>query len=89
MYLHLGQNVMISSHMIIGIFDLDNTSWSYKTRQFLEHVERNQGVITVGNDIPKSFVLCQEKDCSPVVYLVQLNTATLLRRIENEENLEF
>ena len=36
MYLHLGQNVMVRDGDILGIFDLDNTSWSFRTRRFLD-----------------------------------------------------
>ena len=36
MYLHLGQSVVIPDRDILGIFDLDNASWAYKTRELLE-----------------------------------------------------
>ena len=39
MYLHLGQNVMLEKKRIIGIFDLDNTSYSKITRTFLAEAE--------------------------------------------------
>ena len=32
MYLHLGQSVVIPQGEILGIFDLDNASWAYRTR---------------------------------------------------------
>ena len=35
MYLHLGQSVAVPHREILGIFDLDNASWAYKTREFL------------------------------------------------------
>ena len=38
-YLHIGQNVMLEDRRIIGIFDLDNTSTSKLTRQFLNAAE--------------------------------------------------
>ena len=40
MYLHLGQNVMLEKKRIIGIFDLDNTSYSKITRTFLAEAEK-------------------------------------------------
>ena len=40
MYLHLGQGVMVRDRDMIGIFDLDNTTWSFRTRRFLERAER-------------------------------------------------
>ena len=39
MYLHLGQSVVIPDRDILGIFDLDNASWAYKTRELLERAE--------------------------------------------------
>ena len=36
-YLHIGQNAMIPAKRIIGIFDLDITSQSKRTREFLEN----------------------------------------------------
>ena len=35
MYIHLGNNVMLPTSDIIGIFDLENTSISKRTRDFL------------------------------------------------------
>ncbi len=83
MYLHLGQSVMVPEDAVIGIFDLDNTSWSFRTRRFLERMEADGRVVTVGDDLPRSFVLCQEGDSPSAVYITQLNTATLLRRAES------
>lgn len=40
MYLHLGQSVVVPDRDIIGIFDLDNASYSHLTRGFLERAER-------------------------------------------------
>ena len=38
-YLHIGMNVMVEDRRVIGIFDLDNTSTSKKTREFLQGAE--------------------------------------------------
>lgn len=83
MYLHLGQSVMVPDDSIIGLFDLDNTTWSHRTRSFLEQMDREGRLTEVGDDLPKSFVLCQERDGSAMVYITQPNTATLLKRLES------
>lgn len=83
MYLHLGQSVVVHRDDIIGIFDLDNTSSSFRTRKFLEQAEREGRLISVFDDLPKSFVLCQKKNGETVVYLSQLLPATLRGRVEN------
>ena len=38
MYLHLGQEVVVRHADIIGVFDMDNTTTSQRTRAFLEKV---------------------------------------------------
>lgn len=83
MYLHLGQSVVVHQKDILGIFDLDNTTSSFRTRKFLERAEREGRMITVTDDLPKSFVVCQGKDSKAVVYLSQLSSATLRGRAEN------
>lgn len=82
MYLHLGQNVMVPEAAIIGIFDLDNTTWSFRTRRFLERAEREGRVAAVGDDLPRSFVLVQEEDGPPTVYITALSPAALSARAE-------
>ena len=82
MYLHLGQNVMLPEDAIVGIFDLDNTTWSFRTRRFLERAEREGRAITVGDDLPRSFVLVQEGDGLPAVYITALSSAALSARAE-------
>ena len=39
MYLYLGQGVMMPQEDIVGIFDLDNTTWSHRTRKLLDRAE--------------------------------------------------
>ncbi len=82
MYLHLGQNVMVRNQDVIGIFDLDNTTWSFRTRRFLEQAEREGRVIPLGEDLPRSFVLADGRDGIPVVYLIPLSPAALSARAE-------
>ena len=80
MYLHLGQAVVVPEGEIVGIFDLDNASWSPRTRRFLEKAEREGRVVNAASDLPKSFVLRQKRDGSSAVYLSQLSSATLKGR---------
>lgn len=82
MYLHLGQNVMLPHRDVIGIFDLDNTTWSFRTRRFLERVEREGRVVTVGDDLPRSFVLADGGGDGRMVYITALSSAALSARTE-------
>lgn len=82
MYLHLGQSVVVPYSRILGIFDLDNASWSYKTREFLDRAEREGRVISVCDDLPRSFVLVGGEEGPAAVYISQLSSAALLGRAE-------
>ena len=82
MYLHLGQGVMIPHDEIIGIFDLDNASDSKWTREFLRSAEEQSVVISVCDDIPRSFVVADHPYHPQIVYLSQLSSQTLQKRVE-------
>ena len=78
MYLHLGQNVVVPEAEIIGIFDLDNTTGSRITRKFLGEAEKAGRVVSISDDLPKSFVVCNDLE----IYLSQLSSQTLMKRSE-------
>ena len=82
MYLHLGQAVVVPFEQVVGVFDLDNASWSHKTRSFLEQAEKEGRVVNAATDLPRSFVVRKEKNGGSTVYLSQLSTATLKGRME-------
>lgn len=73
---------MIPDDSVIGIFDMDNTTWSFRTRIFLERAEEEGLVMEVGDDLPRSYVLCQKIGQPPMIYTTQLNSAALIRRAE-------
>ena len=83
MYLHLGSNVTVPSDDIVGIFDLDNCSSSRITLQFLKAAEEEGMVLPVGEELPKSVVVCCPEGSWQRVYLSPLNVTTLVRRIES------
>ena len=83
-YLHIGQNAMLPEKRIIGIFDLDITSQPKRTREFLEKAEREGVVVSVTEDIPKSFLVCDHPYHRQIVYISQLNTQTLQKRSRGE-----
>lgn len=83
MYLHLGSSVVIRQRDVVGIFDLDNTTSSRITRDFLTQAQRAGQVVTVGDDLPKSFLPCRDGAGEITVYLSQLSSATLLKRMES------
>ena len=80
MYLSLGNDMAVRESSIIGIFDMDNTSTSARTRQFLEKAEK-MGEVVPCDDLPKSFVLTTEYGFARV-HLTALSTQTLEKRLK-------
>ncbi len=75
MYIHIGGGHAVYMGDIIGIMDLENTSTSRVTRDFLRKKEREGKVITTSFDLPKSFVVTDE-----CVYITPVTAATLEKR---------
>lgn len=80
MYLSIGNDMSVRDSSIIGIFDLDNTSTSKRTREFLEKAER-EGQVVPCDDLPKSFLLTMEYGI-PQVRLTSLSAVTLEKRLK-------
>ena len=80
MYLSIGNDMAVREQSIIGIFDMDNTSTSKRTREFLTKSEKEGNVVPC-DDLPKSFVLTAEYGFDRV-YLTSLSAATLEKRLK-------
>ena len=80
MYLSIGNDMAVREKSIIGIFDMDNTSTSRRTRDFLERAERDGGVVPC-DDLPKAFIVTTEYGFRKV-HLTALNTLTLEKRLK-------
>ena len=86
MFLHLGQNTVVRTDAVIGIFDIETASIGKITRQFLSRAEEELRVTNVSQDLPKSFVVCLDEG-GMRVYISQISTATLRRRTGFVEDL--
>lgn len=75
MYLHLGEDTVINSKKVLGIFDMDTSTVNKSTRDYLEKAEKENKIIYVNFELPKSFVITDDK-----IYVSPLNTSTLLKR---------
>ena len=80
MYLSIGNDMAVRDRSVIGIFDLDNTSTSKRTREFLSAAERD-GQVVPCDDLPKSFVVTAEYGRNRV-YLTALSSSTLEKRMK-------
>lgn len=86
MYLHLGSDLIIKKEGIIGIYDLDKTTISKRTRDFLSSFEKKGRLVYCTDDLPKSFIVYDEGD-GLWVYVTQVSTTTLLKRSDFLKNI--
>lgn len=82
MYLHLGQDTVVRLDEVIGIFDMDTSTISKHTRQFLADAEKGRRVVNVSEELPKSFVVCVDKEGTETVYVSQISSSTLRKRTD-------
>ena len=79
MYLDIDTDYLINTKDIVGIFDLDNTTTTTSfTNNFLNEKQRENKVVYLVKDIPKSFILTKDG----TVYVVELNSQILRKRLE-------
>jgi hypothetical protein len=80
MYLHLGQTTVIKLDDVIGIFDLETSTISKYTKNYLADAQKAGRVVNVSLEMPKSFVICRGKNEEVTVYITQISSTTLLKR---------
>ncbi len=79
MYLYLGQEKAVFSKDIVGIFDLDNSTVSKITRDFLTKAEKNKkSTVILGEDLPKSFIITDSDE----VIISQISPKTAKKRLQ-------
>ena len=77
MFLHIGEDSVITDKGIIGIFDIDTSTVNKATRDYLAKAEKDGRVEYVNYDLPKSFVVTDER-----IYISPVNTSTLNKRVK-------
>ena len=80
MYLSIGNDMAVRSSCVVGIFDMDNTTTSQRTRAFLENAQR-EGQIVPCDDLPKSYVVTVEYGMTRI-YESTLAASTLEKRMK-------
>lgn len=84
MYLHLGQDSLVNTGELIGLFDLDTTTLAKASRDFLAGAEKAGRVVNVSSELPKSYVLTAPRTprTGPQrVYISQISAQTLKKRL--------
>jgi DNA-binding MarR family transcriptional regulator len=85
MFLHLGENLVVPVKDIIGIFDIETSSYSSDTTQFLRLAEEDGFVERVNSEPPKSCIVAEVNKKSKV-YLSPISSSTLSKRAEITNN---
>lgn len=80
MYLHLGNETVIKTENILGIFDLDTSTISKHTRNFLSVCEKENKVVNVSYELPKSFIVYNNNGKN-TIYICQISSQTILKRM--------
>ena len=75
MYIHIGNNKVVRKSEILGVFDLDSSTVSVNTRNYLSKAQKEKRVITLGYDLPKSFIILKSNE----VYLSPFNTSSIVK----------
>lgn len=83
-YIHLGSNTVVNIKDVIAIIDLDKTTTSKNTRNFLTYAQKKGYVINIGEELPKSAVICKHKNENRV-YISPISPVTLQGRYSKEK----
>ena len=73
MFIHIGENKVIRKKDIALMLDMDSSTVSVHTRNFLNKAQKEKRVIALGYDLPKSFIVTRDNK----VYLSPFNIATI------------
>ena len=79
MFLHIGGDFVIPVSNIIAIMDIDTTTISKDTKEFLKIAEEEGFIKSISDDLPKSFIIT-ENDKKSKIYLSPISSVTLQKR---------
>ena len=84
MYLHIGNGESIKTDEIIGIFDLDTATVSKITKKYISAKEKEGRVEYTDYDLPRSFIVLEEKKGEYKIKLSRISPSGLKQRIDGE-----
>lgn len=79
MFLHIGGDVVIPMKNVIAILDIETTTMSRDTKDFLKIAEEEGFIEAISDDLPKSFVITEIEKKSRI-YLSPISSVTLQKR---------
>ncbi len=83
-FLHIGNDVVVRKDDIVAVFDMDNTTISGQSRDFLTNAQKNNEVIDICDDLPKSYIVvnCDGKN---KVFISSVSSQTIYKRSDMEK----
>lgn len=85
MYIHLGADVSIPFHLIVGIFDLDSIPGSAEdTLAFMTQTEKESKLDLLVPDVPRSLIVTLDRS-----YLSAVSAQTLRVRCSDQNHLHY
>ena len=75
MFLFLGGNVTVDDRSVIGIFNMEECTVSGITNEHLRVRQRQEKIVNVSEDLPKSLVVCEDKS-----YISNVSNLTINKR---------
>ena len=82
MYLHVGNELVVNTRDIIGIFDMDNTTVSRQGRRFLPESQDKGFIKNATDDLPKSYVVTKRND-ETRIFVSSYSTQAMARSAQN------
>lgn len=79
MFLHIGGDVVLPMKNIIAIMDIESTTVSKDTKEFLKIAEEEGFIASISDDLPKSFIIAEIEKKSKI-YLSPISSVTLQKR---------
>ena len=90
MYLHIGNDNIVMSGDVIGVFDIEKTSASADTRNFLNAAAKRKHDVSCTDDFPRSFIVTFEKEnLDERVYISRISPQTIHKRIRSQHGKRF
>ena len=75
MFLFLGGDISVRSDEVVGVFDIEECSVSRITADYLNACQKNGRVVNVSEDMPKSFIVTENK-----TYISNVSHSTIVKR---------
>ncbi len=82
MYINIGGDFVVRDKDIVGIMDIENTSTSKITKEFLRKIGKS--VIYISSELPRSFIVTGKKD-NIKVYISPVSSSTLYKRVMSKK----